>query len=630
MSHLEWLPLLKEPGAAIRAATALPGREERLSALAAIAGHQLGFLDVIQLDRAIVQAGSGNSAGLAQVKIALIGSSTLDHLVAPIRVAGLRYRLLGEMLLGAYGQYRQEVLNPHSALHDFAPQFVVFSITSRDLLGRVPIGTPAADVDARVQSAIGELRALWRTVRERHFATVLQQTFLNVDPPLFGNFDRNVPASPTSLVARLNDTVAAAASEEGVLLVDIARQSQFDGLDIWYDVTRWLQAKQEIAPRAAPMFGELVARSVAARLGKVRKCLVLDLDDTLWGGVIGEQGVEGIVLGQGSASGEAHLQLQHYARALSERGVLLAVCSKNETAIAESAFQHHPEMVLRRSDFASFVANWSDKAENLRKIAKELNIGLDSLVFVDDNPAERARVREALPIVAVPEMPRDPAHYVRVLAEAGYFDAASLTTEDLGRAGQYAANAEREALRGQYEDIESFLRNLDMSVVYGTFEPGDLPRIAQLINKTNQFNTTTKRYSPEEVKAIMSVPENITLQFRLLDRLGDNGLVSTMIVLPVGNGDFEVDNWVMSCRVFGRELEYEAMNAAVDAVRERGGSHLTAAYIPTEKNGVIKDLFARLGFVPDAAAEGRGSTRWRLAVDAYQRRRTQIRRKDAA
>jgi FkbH-like protein len=630
MSHLEWLPLLSEPSSAIKTAVSLPSCEERLSALAAIAGHQLGFLDMIQLDRAIVQAGSKTSAGLARVKIALIGSNTLDHLVPPIRVAGLRYRLLAEMFLGVYGQYRQEVLGAHSPLHEFAPQFVVFSITARDVLGPVPINASAADAEERVRHAVDELKTLWRTVRDRYSATVLQQTFLNVAPPLFGNFDRSVPATPASLVARLNDMLAATALEEGVLLVDVARRSQFDGLDAWYDVTRWLQAKQEIAPRAAPLFGELVARAIAVRLGMARKCLVLDLDNTLWGGVIGEEGVEGIVLGQGSASGEAHLQLQHYARELGERGVLLAVCSKNETTIAESAFQNHPEMVLRRSDFASFVANWNDKADNLRKIAKELNIGLDSLVFVDDNPAERARIREALPMVAVPEMPQDPAHYVRVLAEAGYFDAACLTAEDLGRAAQYAANAERETLREQYDSLEDFLRGLEMSVTYGAFEPGDLPRIAQLINKTNQFNTTTKRYSLQEVTTIASAPENITLQFRLLDRLGDNGLVSTMIIFPVGNDVFEIDNWVMSCRVFGRDLEYEAMNAAVDAVRDRGGRHLTAAYIPTAKNGVIKDLFSRLGFEPDAPAEAGGTTRWQLTIDAYQRRRTQVRRKDAA
>jgi FkbH-like protein len=630
MSQFDWLPLLSEPGGAIKAAVSLPSCEEQLSALAAIAGHQLGFLDVIQLDRAIVQAGSQTSASLARVKIALIGSNTLDHLVAPIRVAGLRYRLLAEMFLGGYGQYRQDVLSPHSPLHEFAPQFVVFSITARDILGPVPISAPAADVEARLRRAIDELKTLWRTVRDRHSATVLQQTFLNVEPPLFGNFDRSVPAAPTSLVARLNDMLAVAAREESALLVDAARHSQFDGLDAWYDVTRWLQAKQEIAPRVAPLFGELVARAVAVRLGMARKCLVLDLDNTLWGGVIGEEGVEGIVLGQGSASGEAHLQLQHYARALGERGVLLAVCSKNEKAIAESAFQNHPEMVLRRSDFASFVANWSDKADNLRKIAKDLNIGLDSLVFVDDSPAERARIREALPMVAVPEMPQDPAHYVRVLAEAGYFDAAYLTAEDLGRAGQYAANAERDALREQYDSLEDFLRGLEMSVIYGAFEPGDLPRIAQLINKTNQFNTTTKRYSLQEVTTIASASENVTLQFRLLDRLGDNGLVSTMIILPVGNGVFEIDNWVMSCRVFGRDLEFEAINAAVDAVRQRGGSQLTATYIPTAKNAVIKDMFPRLGFEPVAMEEAGGITRWRLTIDTYQQRRTQIHRKDAA
>jgi FkbH-like protein len=471
------------------------------------------------------------------------------------------------------------------------------------------------------------LRSLWRRAREIGGAAIIQQTFIDVSEPLFGGYDRMVPGAPGAIVARLNDRLCEAAGQDGALLLDVARASQRDGIDAWFDVGRWLQGKLEIAPQAAPFYGDLVARILAALRGLSKKCLVLDLDNTLWGGVIGDDGLDGIVLGEGSAAGEAHLALQHYAKQLKERGVILAVCSKNDAEIAEAAFRDHPEMVLRRSDFAAFQANWNDKAQNLKVIATRLNIGLDSLVFVDDNPIEQARVRQSLPMVAVPEMPDDPAHYVRRLAEAGYFEAVAFTADDQSRAEQYAANAERQALLGSAESMDDFLRGLDMTAVYGPFTAVDHARVVQLINKTNQFNTTTRRYAGEEVARIMEDPEAVTLQFRLLDRVGDNGLVSTMILRPTPAGDdvLEIENWVMSCRVFGRELEFEAMNIAVEAARERGIRALVADYIPTPKNDVISKLFASLGFSGvGRAAPANGATRWRLDLADYVTRNTHI------
>ena len=429
--------------------------------------------------------------------------------------------------------------------------------------------------------------------------------------------------------ARLNERVSEAAASDGVLLVDAARASERDGLDAWFDVKRWLQAKFEIAPQAAPLYGDLVARIIAAQRGLSRKCLVLDLDNTLWGGVVGDDGLEGIVLGEGSAAGEAHLALQRYAKHLSERGIILAVCSKNEPEIAEAVFHEHPEMVLKRSDIAVFVANWNDKAANLETIAKQLNIGVDSLVFVDDNPVERARIRESLPVVAVPELPDDAAQYVRCLADAGYFEAIAFTDEDRLRAGQYAANASREEFQGSAQSLDDFLRGLEMSVEIGAFAPVDLPRVAQLINKTNQFNLTTRRHPIEAVEGFAEADECVTLQFRLVDRFGDNGIVSTMILRPSTEAPdtLEIDTWVMSCRVFGRQLEFEAMNAAVAAARRRGVRTLRAEYIPTAKNGIVRELYATLGFTraPDPPS-GAGTTRWLLDLDDYVTHETHITR----
>ena len=399
------------------------------------------------------------------------------------------------------------------------------------------------------------------------------------------------------------------------------------------DKGSWLHGKLEIAPEAAALYGDMVARIVAAQRGLSKKCLVLDLDNTLWGGVVGDDGLEGLVLGEGSAVGEAHLAVQRYAKQLKERGIILAVCSKNDHAIAESAFQDHPEMLLRRSDISAFMANWDDKAENLKAIAAQLNIGLDSLVFLDDNPVERARIRQSLPMVTVPELPKDIAHYVRRLADAGYFEAVAFTSEDRQRTEQYAANAEREAFLKLSGSMDDFLRALQMSAVFGQFRTADLGRVTQLFNKTNQFNTTTRRYTAEEVANFAAAAETMTLQFRLLDKYGDNGIVSAMILRPDSKQPevFEIDNWVMSCRVFGRQLEFEAMNIAVEQARRRGMKALRATYIPTPKNGVISELYPSLGFCPVGdGTPGNGGTCWFLDLAKHITRSTHISRSEQA
>jgi FkbH-like protein len=535
--------------------------------------------------------------------------------------------LLIDVHIGAYGQYRQDILDPASSFHQFAPQTILFSLTAREAISAVPLTATVSEVDQAIASFLGQLRSLWQKAREICNAVIIQQTFLDVTEPLFGSHDRFVPGAPSRIVARLNDRLCELAAQEGVLLLDIARASERDGIDAWFDSGRWLQGKLEIAPQAAPFYGDMVARLLAAQRGLSKKCLVLDLDNTLWGGVIGDDGLEGIVLGEGSAVGEAHLALQHYAKQLKERGVILAVCSKNDAGIAEAVFHEHPEMLLRRSDIAAFLANWGDKTENLKAIATRLNISVDSLVFVDDNPVERARIRQSLPMVAVPELPADIAQYVHCLADAGYFEAVAFTSEDQHRARQYAENAEREALLESAQSMDEFLRGLNMSVLFGPFTAVDHPRVVQLINKTNQFNTTTRRYTSEEIAYLGNLPSALTLQFRLLDRIGDNGLVSAMVLRPTADHEdvLEIENWVMSCRVFGRQLEFEAMNIAVEAARQRGARALAADYIATPKNNVISALYPSLGFaeVTQAATKSR-ATRWFLSLSDYVMRHSHI------
>lgn len=608
---------------------ALESPSDRLEKLAAVAQHRLSFLETIQLDRALSSAGTELPEGFSSVRLAVLASATVDHLLPAIRIAGLRRRLLVDIHVGPYGQYRQQLLDAESPLYRIQPQIVLMSLTAREAIGAVPLTATIAEADAAIGRSVDELRMLWRKARETFHATVIQQTFLNIADPLFGSYDRLVAGAPARLIDHLNRRMSRAAAEDGVLLLDIARASERDGLDAWFDVTRWLQAKQEIAPLAGPMYGELLARVIAAQRGLSKKCLVLDLDNTLWGGVIGDDGPEGIVLGEGSGTGEAHLALQRYAKHLKERGVILAICSKNDPAVAEAVFRDHPEMLLKRTDIAAFVANWEDKATNLQRIAEKLNIGIDSMVFVDDNPAERARIRQSLPMVAVPELPADAAQYVRCLAGAGYFESVFFTPDDSLRTEQYWANASREAFLESSQSMDDFLRGLNMSVAFGAFQSVDLARVAQLIGKTNQFNPTTRRHSLEDVTRFVDSDRCLTLQFRLVDKFGDNGLVSAMILRPDPQMPdlLEIDTWVMSCRVFGRQLEHEAMNIAVETAYRMGVRMFRAAYIPTAKNGVVKELYGTLGFTLDKKDVSQdGATRWFLQLSDYVPRSTHIAR----
>ena len=472
-------------------------------------------------------------------------------------------------------------------------------LNSRHLFAGFRADEPPADIEARFQALCNNLADCWQTAREELGCQVIQQTALPVFPQLFGNNEHRLPGSPAALVHRFNERVRELADAQGVHILSLEAAAQADGLDAWHDPVLWHRAKQEIHPAASPVYGDLVGRLLAALQGRSRKCLVLDLDNTLWGGVIGDDGLDGIVLGQGSALGEAFVAFQQYARDLTRRGVILAVCSKNEEANALEPFDKHPEMVLKRNDIACFAASWRDKATALRNIAEQLNIGIDSLVFADDNPFERALVHRELPMVAVPELPADPARYVTILARAGYFEGLQLTDEDLTRSEQYQRNLLRESLREQSTDIESYLQSLDMEMRWSRFRRIDQQRIFQLINKTNQFNLTTRRYSEEDVAAVLADDKALSLQLRLLDRFGDNGIIGLVIGRFVdASADIEVDTWLMSCRVLGRQVEEATLDLVVAAARALGAKRLIGRYRPTKKNGMVAEHYPKLGFAP--------------------------------
>jgi FkbH-like protein len=588
--------------------------------LVALANARLNFLRTEQLDRIYAAAFPAPPAAALMaepVRLAILGSSTTKHLHAGIRVAALRRGMHVTIYEPDYGQYWPELLNRESGLHQFRPNLVLFAFDARFLTRGFNAGQDAAGASDAAAGILAHLEACWTQARGAFDATILQQTVLPVFPELLGQNEHLLPGSPAAAVRTLNSMLRTAAGAAGVALVAADSYAARDGLDKWYSETFWHQAKQEVFATAVPLYGDLVMRLAAARYGRSAKCLVLDLDNTVWGGVVGDDGVQGLALGQGSAEGEAFVAFQRYALDLSKRGVILAVCSKNDEANALAPFETHPDMILKRSDIACFVANWEDKATNIRRIAATLNIGLDSLVFADDNPFERNLVRQELPMVAVPEIPEEPALVAQCIADAGYFEAIALTEEDRARAAQYQANAARASMAGAVTDMGAYLDSLEMRMVWGRFDEIGLPRIVQLINKTNQFNLTTRRYNEAEVRAMITDPAVIGLQLRLLDRFGDNGMIAVVIARQDG-ATAEIDTWLMSCRVLGRKAEEATLALLAAAARKQGVERLLGCYRPSAKNGMVAAHYEKLGFSPLGGPDADGVQCYELLLAGYQ------------
>ena len=455
---LEWLPVEPDWRQKLRAFRT----DGTLDDAIGLANGRLDFVATNALDAAVsARIGSSPPSDLSTrpVKLAILGSSTLAHLHASIRVGALRRGIWVETYENAYAQYLQELSDTVSPLHEFAPTTVLFAFDAAHVTAGIDVAQTSADADAILTDACERIRSCWRQAREAFRCPIIQQTLLPSAIPLLGSNEHKQPSSAVRLIERLNCWLREAADQEGVHLLALDARAAQDGLSAWYDRGLWYRSKQEVSPVTAPVYGDLVGRLLAALQGRSFKCLVLDLDNTLWGGVIGDDGLDGIVLGQGSPLGEACVDVQRYARDLCKRGVILAVCSKNDEANALEPFDKHPEMVLRRGDISAFIANWNDKATNIREIAEALNIGLDSMVFFDDNPFERTLVLRELPAVAVPEIGEEPSRFAQILADAGYFEAVNITQEDRERTSLYQSNAAREASRKSATDLPSYLRS---------------------------------------------------------------------------------------------------------------------------------------------------------------------------
>ncbi len=506
----------------------------------------------------------------------------------------------------------QAALDPSSELLQTQPDEILMALDYRAYFNDYALEDDPA---ARVTAATAQLQALIAAFEGGSRAVLLVQTIAAPPERLFGSFDRGQPGTAAWLATAFNQRLISEILHPGVSLLDVEALANQVGLGAWFDRSQHMTARLPFASRFVPLYAEHVARLIGAIRGQSRKVLVLDLDNTLWGGVIGDDGIEGIRLGQGDPRGEAHQDLQRAALALKRRGILLAVSSKNDEALARQAIWEHPGMVLREDDFSAMQINWSDKATNLEALADRLSLGIDSFVFLDDNPAERAQVRGALPQVLVPELPTDPAEYAAVLLASGAFEAVGFSEEDRQRSEHYAANARSASLAAQSRDLAGFLESLQMRAVFTAEGTTGWSRFTQLINKSNQFNLTTKRYTEAQIAEWVPSPDILTLQVRLTDQFGDNGMICCVIACPHDRA-WVLDTWVMSCRVLGRRVEEAVLNEIVRRARGAGISQLVGLYSPTQRNGLVRDHYRKLGFSQDGH-EG-DAERWILDVASFE------------
>ena len=611
---LPWLPRLSADFKSRLAAIQDNNDVDWGSALPALAQQALGLNQAMALSRAVKRLnGQRPTRSLVPFKLGIVSHATLDFIVPFLEATALRYGIALEVVTGPFGQAVQAALDPGSAINASKPDAVLLVLDHRGL----PFRQDASEAwpPYQADAALRELDAIRQGIRQHCGATCLVQSVPAPLAPLFGSLDATLAGSARAAIAQFNTAVAHDVSSRGDVLIDVDALAQAVGLDEWHDDRDWHLAKLPFARSVLPLYADFVLRAIAALRGKARKCLVLDLDNTLWGGVIGDDGLEGIALDQGDARGEAHRAVQTAALDLRRRGIVLAVCSKNDDATARLPFREHSGMLLKEDDIAVFVANWDDKASNLERIAQRLDIGLDSLVLLDDNPAERAQVRLSLPQVAVPELGDDPSTFARTLLMAGYFESVAFTPEDVARAEQYRGNAHRAELLEGSRDLGEFLRSLQMQIRFAPFQSQNRKRVTQLINKTNQFNLTTRRYTEAQVAEIETSNAYYTLQVNLIDRFGDNGMICAVICQRACD-EWEIDSWLMSCRVLNRKVEESICNRIARDAIEAGAKKLVGIYRPTPRNNIVARLFEQLAFTPvDNQDEDQ---RWLLDLDNFQ------------
>jgi FkbH-like protein len=593
----------------------------------ALRRRQLEAEDVEAAGR-MVRGVLADSADVGAVHILLLGQCTTTWLANALAAIAWGHGVAIVVTEGAYDNVAQELLTANGP--GDAPAIVVLLPWNQRLL----CGGSDREPEDRVKDECNFWRQIWGVVKDRLGGRILQVGYDWVGPGARGYCLGSKPGGDVALVRAVNDALRNDLPS-GAYFAELEQISGVMGRDRFYDPRRYFWTKQPFSEAGAIHLAEHLWAGVRGLIYGPKKVLVLDLDNTIWGGIVGETGPLGIELGEGP-DGEAFRGFQRYVKQLQKRGVVLTVCSKNNPADARAAFEQNPSMVLALDDFAHFDASWDPKAIGLERIAKALRLSLDGFVFVDDNPAEREHIRQTLPEVSVVEMPEDPAGFIPAVEAGLWFEAVGLTEEDAQRADQYRVERKRRGLESSFTSMDDYLDSLGMVAEMRPIDEADLDRVVQLIGKTNQFNLTTRRHSGDRVRDLLSRPGTIARTLRVGDKFGDHGVVSVMLAIAGSHAnpasvpnELWIDTWLMSCRVIGRTVEEFFFNALAAEARRRGISRLIGCYIPTAKNGLVKNLYDRLGFTRHGG-EDDGTVAYVLSLGGAVPAKTFVRLKDSA
>ena len=558
-----------------------------------------------------------DNSALPTARVALVGDTATQLLATALRGMAVQRGFQLELFEAEYAQVERQFLDPASELRAFGADYIVLFQSTHKLAEHHSL----LDADRQAILADDRLAFVQAVCNDEAFSRskMICFNYPEIDDSVFGNYANRIASSLTYQVRRLNMMLMELSQAQSNLFIcDLAALQNKFGRDWLFAPNVYVSTEMVVSIDALPYVAARVVDIISALRGQVKKCLILDLDNTLWGGVIGDDGLEGIQLGHGLGIGKAFSEFQQWVKKLRQRGIIICVASKNDEATAKEPFLHHPDMVLSLDDIAVFQANWDTKVDNIRTIQHILNIGFDSMVFLDDNPFERAIVREHIEGITVPELPNDPALYLEYLYSLNLFETASYSVADKDRTRQYQVEAQRVQLARTFDSEEAFLHSLNMRSVITGFTAFNTPRVAQLTQRSNQFNLRTIRYTEADIAALAADASVIDLAFTLEDRFGDNGLIAVVVMRPLDGDTLFIDSWLMSCRVLRRGVENFVLNTMVERARAAGYHRLIGEYIPTPKNRMVEHHYESLGFLlmpSDAAAAV--SVRYELSLDDY-------------
>jgi FkbH-like protein len=534
---------------------------------------------------------------LLPVKVALVGDTATQFLATAIKGMGIHRGYNIRLFEAEYNQVERQFRDPSSELYEFDGEFVVL-FQSTHKLSEAHSLTTAEHQSALADERIGFVASICENPNLKD-KKIICFNYPEIEDTVFGSYANCVESSFTFQVRKLNFGLMQLAEQyHNLFICDIAALQNKFGRDVMFAPNIYVSTEMVLSIDAIPYVASRVVDIIAAARGKFKKCLILDLDNTLWGGVIGDDGLEGIQLGHGLGIGKVFTEFQMWIKKLKQRGIIICVCSKNDETIAKEPFQKHPDMVLHLDDIAVFMANWETKVDNIRNIRQILNIGFDSMVFIDDNPFERNIVRENIGEITVPELPEDPSEYLEYLYSLNLFETASYSSADKDRTKQYQVEAQRVSLAKTFCNEADFLKSLDMVSTVEGFTKFNIPRVAQLSQRSNQFNLRTVRYTEEDITRLSTKRDTICLSLSLKDKFGDNGLIAVVIMEKQTEDTLFVDTWFMSCRVLKRGMENFTLNTLVAQAKAAGYKRIVGEYLPTPKNKMVENLYRELGFTP--------------------------------